>query len=250
MLIGADGIHSIIRHILLGPERPRFTGCIAYRGLIAAERVAHLDIENTTNNWMGPGRHFVHYYVSAGRLFNFVGLLEQDNWIKESWTEPGDVADLAAAYAGFHAQVRGIIAAASETFKWALLDRDPLPRWSFNRVTLLGDACHPMLPFLGQGGAQAIEDGATLAACLARHSDNVVAALGLYETLRLPRSARCQAVSRANMAVYHLPDGPAQQARDAQLAAGTAGWSHSATAWLYDHDAGILPADLLAAGGR
>src|SRR5262249_31045681 len=87
-LVGAAGTHSLIRGILLGPEQPRFTGCVAYRGLVPAERVAHLGIENTANNWMGPGRHFVHYYVSAGRLFNFVGLLEQDAWIKESWTEP------------------------------------------------------------------------------------------------------------------------------------------------------------------
>jgi salicylate hydroxylase len=249
-LIGADGIHSVIRHQLLGPERPRFTGCIAYRGLVPTERVAHLNIDNTATNWMGPGRHFVHYYVSAGRLFNFVGLIEQDTWIKESWTEPGDIADLAAAYAHFHPQVRGIIAAADKTFKWALLDRDPLPRWSFNRVTLLGDACHPMLPFLGQGAGQAIEDGATLAACLTRHHGDVPAALTLYQTVRLPRSAHCQAVSRGNMTRYHLPDGPQQQARDAELAAGTAGWSPSMLAWLYDHDAGVLPADEPAAAGR
>jgi salicylate hydroxylase len=96
-LIGADGIHSTVRHLLLGPERPRFTGCIAYRGLIPMERLAHLEIEFANNNWMGPGRHFVHYPVSAGRMLNFVGLLEQDAWIKESWTEPGSLADLAAA---------------------------------------------------------------------------------------------------------------------------------------------------------
>jgi salicylate hydroxylase len=250
ILIGADGIHSRIRGMLLGPDRPRFTGCVAYRGLVPAERIAHLNIENASNNWMGPGRHFVHYYVSAGRLFNFVGLIEQDNWIKESWTEPGDLKDLAEAYAHFHPQVRGIIAAADKTFKWALLDRDPLPRWSFNRVTLLGDACHPMLPFLGQGAGQAIEDGATLAACLARRGDDVPAALQLYQDLRLPRSARCQEVSRANKTRYHLPDGPEQEKRDAELAAGTSGWSQSATAWLYDHDAGALPDPLPATSGR
>jgi salicylate hydroxylase len=241
VLIGADGIHSTIRHLMLGPERPRFTGCIAYRGLIPAERIAHLNIENAQTNWMGPGRHFVHYFVAAGRMLNFVGLLDQDSWIKESWTEPGDVADLAAAYAGFAPQVRGIIAAADHTFKWALLDRMPLPRWSFGRITLLGDACHPMLPFLGQGAAQAIEDGATLAACLKAQSDDVPGALERYQALRMPRATRCQEISRNNMIRYHLPDGPEQQERDARMAAGATGWSQDAIGWLYGHDASVLP---------
>jgi salicylate hydroxylase len=242
VLIGADGIHSILRHKLLGQERPRFTGCIAYRGLIPAERIAHLGLDMTANNNMGPGRHFVYYFVSAGRMLNFVGLLEQDAWVKESWTEPGEVADLAAAYAGFHDQVRGIIAAADSTFKWALLDRDPLPRWTFGRVALLGDACHPMLPFLGQGAAQAIEDGAVLAACLQRFGADVTAALEFYQAVRLPRASRCQVQSRDNMTRFHLPDGPAQRERDAQMATGTTDWSQQAITWLYGHDAGVLPA--------
>ena len=241
LLIGADGIHSTIRHALLGPERPRFTGCIAYRGLIPAERIAHLSLDKAANNTMGPGRHFVYYHVSAGRMLNFVGLLEQDAWVRESWTEPGDVADLAAAYAGFHAQVRGIIAAAHQTFKWALLDRDPLPRWSFGRVTLLGDACHPMLPFLGQGAGQAIEDGAALAGCLQRFIGDPKTALEYYQSVRLPRATRCQIQSRDNMTRFHLADGPAQQARDAQMATGTTDWAQQAIRWLYGHDASVLP---------
>ncbi len=242
VLIGADGVHSIIRGLLLGAERPRFTGCVAYRGLIPIERVAHLGLDTASNNWMGPGRHFVHYPVSAGRMLNFVGLLEQDSWIEESWNEPGSLSDLAEAYAGFHAQVRGIIGAADQTFKWALLDRDPLPRWSFGRITLLGDACHPMLPFLGQGAAQAIEDGATLTACLEKHRDDVPAALELYQSLRMPRATRCQTISRNNLTRFHLPDGPEQEARDAKMATGTTDWSYEAIGWLYSHDASVLPA--------
>ncbi len=237
VLIGADGIHSAVRRQLLGEERPRFTGCIAYRGLIPMQRLAHLGIEIAHTSWIGPGRHFVHYPVAAGRLLNFVGLVEQDAWDVESWTEPGDLGVLAAAYDGWHPQVTGIIAATEQTFKWALLDRMPLPRWSQGRVTLLGDACHPMLPFLGQGAAQAIEDGATLTACLLRHEGDVTAALALYERIRLPRTARVQEISRNNKERFHLPDGPAQQARDAQLASGAA----PDMGWLYGHDAAVLP---------
>jgi salicylate hydroxylase len=185
---------------------------------------------------MGPGKHFVHYPVSAGRLVNFVCLIERDTWTKESWTEPGDIKDALAAYEGWHPQVRGIIASVAESFVWGLFDRAPLERWSVGRVTLLGDACHPMLPFLAQGAAQAIEDGATLATVLRKGSDPV-AALQRYEELRLPRTARIQAVAAGNKARNHLPDGPEQIARDAAMAAGAADWSIGASAWVYDHDA-------------
>jgi salicylate hydroxylase len=242
VLVGADGIHSTVRHGLFGPEQPRFTGCIAYRGLVPAGRLAHLDLEVVSNNWMGPGGHFVHYFVAGGRLVNFVAVREQERWTRESWTERGQVADALAAFAGWHPQVRAIIGAVDETWIWGLFDREPLPRWSVGRVTLLGDACHAMLPFMAQGAAQAIEDGATLAACLAAADGaDPAPALQRYEAVRRPRATRLQELSRANKTRYHLPDGPAQQARDHQMA--TAGdRSLPAVTWLYAHDAGVLPA--------
>ena len=236
IMIGADGIHSTVRELLFGAESPRFTGCVAYRGLVPAERLAHLDLPIESQIWMGPGKHFVHYPVAAGRLVNFVCLIDRDGWTKESWTEPGEVADALAAYAGWHEQVRLIISSVEETFVWGLFDRAPLAHWSVGRVTLLGDACHPMLPFLAQGAAQAIEDGATLAGVLGQGSD-VVEALRRYETLRLPRTSLIQTTAAGNKTRNHLPDGPEQRARDAAMAAGAADWSIGATLWVYQHDA-------------
>jgi 2-polyprenyl-6-methoxyphenol hydroxylase-like FAD-dependent oxidoreductase len=238
VLIGADGIHSRVRALLFGPEQPRFTGCIAYRGLVPAERLAHLGLEVVASNWMGPGQHFVHYFVAGGRLVNFVGVMERDSWTRESWTDRGEVADAVAAYAAWHPEVRAIIGAVDETFIWALFDRHPLPRWTAGRVALLGDACHAMLPFMAQGAAQSIEDGATLAACLggADAGDDVPAALRRYEALRKPRATRLQELSRANKTRFHLPDGPAQEARDALMATG-GDRSIEAIGWLYAHDA-------------
>ena len=239
-LVGADGIHSTVRHILFGPEQPRFTGCVAYRGLVPAARLAHLDLEVASQVWMGPGKHFVHYYVQSGRLVNFVGVIDQDSWMRESWTDRGELADALAAFEGWHPQLRSILEAADETFIWALFDRKPMARWSVGRATLLGDACHAMLPFMAQGAAQAIEDGATLAACVSGvGARDIPAALSRYEALRLPRASRVQALSEANKTRFHLPDGAAQLARDAEMMRGATDWSLKAVAWLYGHDAAV-----------
>lgn len=236
IVVGADGIHSSVRRDLLGPEQPEFTGCIAYRGLIAAERLRHLDHPVEAQIWMGPGKHVVLYYVSSGRFLNFVANIETDNWTRESWSERGDPDALRAAFADWSPYLRAIFDAVDETFMWGLFDRKPLPRWSVNRVTLLGDACHPMLPYMAQGAAQALEDGAVLAACLAQDAD-AVAALKRYEALRLPRASAVQAAARNNKTRYHLADGPEQAARDAAMSGGATDWSFKAMEWLYGYDA-------------
>jgi salicylate hydroxylase len=239
VLVGADGIHSTVRDLLFGPQSPRFTGCVAYRGLVPAERLRELGLAVDAEVWMGPGGHFVHYFVQAKRLVNFVAIVEQDTWTRESWTDRGELADALAAFEGWHPQVLTILRCVDEPFVWALFDRPPLERWTRGRVTLLGDACHPMLPFMAQGAAQAIEDCATLAACL--DDGDALGALRRYEALRRPRASRLQELSAANKIRFHLPDGPEQEARDAEMVRGATDWSLDAVAWLYGHDASLIP---------
>lgn len=234
-LIGADGIHSTVCRLLFGAGQPRFTGCVAYRGLIPAERVKHLDIEVTAQLWLGPGKHIIVYYVAGKRLVNFVANIEQASWTRESWTDRGSVSDLQTGFADWDPKLRAIIDAIDETFIWGLFDRAPLQRWSVGRVTLLGDSCHPMLPYIAQGAAQALEDGATLTACLKKYSD-VVEALQRYEALRLQRATHIQGMATANKTRFHLPDGPAQRERDAKMAEGGTDWSIKAIAWIYGYD--------------
>jgi salicylate hydroxylase len=240
VVVGADGIHSTARRALFGAENPRFTGCACYRGLIPAERLTHLELPTNVQVWMGPGKHFVHYFVRGGRLVNFVAVVEQEAWTHESWTDRVGMADARRSFEGWHPQVRGILQAIDDTFIWGLFDRMPMARWSVGRATLLGDACHPMLPFMAQGASQAIEDGATLAVCLADAGRGVAEALRRYERLRKPRTARVQGLSAENKRRFHLPDGPEQEARDAELARGTTDWSLEAVRWLYGHDAEVL----------
>lgn len=237
LVVGADGIHSTVRSLILGPESPRFSGHVAYRGLVPSARLAHLGLEVNASMWWGPDHHFVHYFVGEGaRYVNWVAIGRGECRV-ESWTARGEIADALQEFAGWHPQVGAIISAAESTNRWALYDRDSLPNWTVGRITLLGDAAHAMLPYMAQGAVQSIEDAAVLAKCLARvdASHDMTAALLRYEEIRRPRASRCQAGSRANGITYHLPDGEDQQRRDSSL-------SSSATAplpqnaWLYGHD--------------
>lgn len=244
ILVGADGIHSYVRKHLFGDEAPRFSGNIAFRGLVPRERLGHLALKLNTTNWMGPGGHFVHYFVSSGRHLNFVAVSEQSEWRGESWNDRADVTEALDRYAGWNPQIHEILRGADRIFKWALFDRAPLQNWTRGRVTLLGDACHPMLPYMAQGAAQAIEDGATLARCLAEDSADAEAALQRYETIRLPRTSRVQAMARRNATVFHLPDGPEQQERDSKMAARRDKVKSPAPAGrgdIFAHDAECLP---------
>ncbi len=220
-LVGADGIHSVVRRRLFGNESPIFTGNVAWRGLVPAERLPNGLVRPVAAAWWGPGKHFVHYYVRGGELLNCVCVVEKEGWDIESWTEKGDHAELASDFAGWHDTIETLIANMDKDscYKWALYDRPPMRQWGRDRITLLGDACHPTLPFMAQGAAMAIEDGAVLAACVSSASD-VPSALQKYEDLRRERTAQIQLGSRRNAEIFHAR-GLKAVARNA--AAGVAG---------------------------
>ncbi len=205
LLVGADGIHSMVRTGLWGEVRPRFTGNIAWRALVPVSRLPADLVRPMATAWWGPGKHFVHYYVRRGELVNCVCVVEKAGWEVESWTEPGDYQELKDDFRGWHASLHQLIDQADRQsfYKWALFDREPMPRWGDGRVTLLGDACHPTLPFMAQGAAMAIEDGAVLAACLGS-AGGIPAALQQYEDLRRTRTAGIQQGSRRNARIFHL----------------------------------------------
>jgi salicylate hydroxylase len=240
VVVGADGIHSAVRDHLVR-DAPRFSGQTIYRGLVPADRMPFL-AEPRVQLWLGPGQHCVAYPVSGGALISFGATTPAGEWFAESWSAAGRIEDLAAAYRGWHPAVLELIAAAKAVGRWALHDRDPLPRWSWRRSTLVGDAAHPMLPFLAQGANQAIEDAVALAACLrgAASGGDVEHALCRYEAMRRPRTEEIQRRSRDNTRNLHLPDGAEQRRRDEHLA-GRA--DLGSQWWLYGYDAELAAAD-------
>jgi salicylate hydroxylase len=238
MLIGADGIHSRVREGLFGPQKPRFTGNVAWRVVVPATARLKDLVPPTACIWVGPGRHAVTYYLRGGDLVNFVGVVERDDWRNESWTERGDKSELAADYLGWAKPIEAIIAEAADCYRWALFDRDPLPKWSDGNVTLLGDACHPMLPFLAQGAVMAIEDAWVLSRKL-KNTANVTDALVAYEMERKPRTTRTQHGARRQMGLYHKRGWASQVATYGPmwLAAHLApSLVHTRNDWLYNHD--------------
>jgi len=221
VLVGCDGIHSAVRTALFDHSAPRFTGHLAWRGLVPADRLPRDLFEPVVTAWLGPRKHFVNYFVRGGELINFVGVVEDASWQGESWREPGDAALLRRDFAGWHPVVGRIIDAAEDVFRWALHDHPPLPHWTRERVTLLGDACHPMLPYLAQGAAMAIEDAWVLARMLEQWDDEPERGLTEYEQYRRPRAAKVQARSRLQGEEFHLAERWRIVARNLKLGMGS-----------------------------
>lgn len=196
-VIGADGVHSKVREILLGPEKPRFTGRIAHRTVFPSSLMQGYLVETCTK-WWGPDRHIVIYPVNPRRDETyFVTSVPDPTWDVESWSAQGNMADVRRAFAGFHDDVQRVLAHCPSVHQWALFERDPLPRWTDGAIALLGDACHPMTPYMAQGAATALEDAAMLARSLDATGDPADA-FPRYERARRDRTARIQLTSRQN----------------------------------------------------
>ena len=230
-VVGADGVHSTVRDIVVGPDEPIHKGRIAYRAVFPATLLGGFDIGRSRTKWWGRDRHIVIYYTTKAKseLYFVTSVPEPGEWItKESWSAKGDVKELRDAYADFHQDVRNVLNACPDCHKWAILEREPLPRWSDGNVALLGDAAHPMTPYMAQGAATSIEDAAVLARCLeGSGGDDIPAAFRRYEAHRKPRTSVVQAISSANTWMRDERGGD--------------------TSWLYGYDAWNAPLDRPAA---
>jgi 2-polyprenyl-6-methoxyphenol hydroxylase-like FAD-dependent oxidoreductase len=200
LVVGADGVHSLVREFLNGKEEPIHRGRVAYRAVFPSALLGGTDLGPSRTKWWGTDRHIVIYYTTASRdeVYFVTSVPEPVEWLtEESWSATGDVEELRSAFIGFHSEVRAVLEACPACHKWAILEREPLGHWSSGRVVLLGDACHPMTPYMAQGAATAIEDAAVLARCLASF-DHFETAFSTYEQHRKPRTSRIQAISSAN----------------------------------------------------
>lgn len=238
VLVGADGLWSRARTLAGLPSPSLTSGKSAWRTLIPRDAAPIFAREANTNLWMGEGAHLVHYPVCGGEMINVVAITE-DHWQHEGWNTDGDADILRARFSGWCSKVRDLIHAAEHWKRWALLDRAPESRWSRGRMTLLGDAAHPMLPFLAQGASQAIEDAAALVSELetAHAGTSIEAALKRYDRLRIPRTARIQRQSRQQARIYHLT-GPLATARDLAISTLPGTLLLRRYGWVYTHDSG------------
>jgi salicylate hydroxylase len=230
VVVGADGIHSTLQQYVTPPSTPLYSGSVAYRGIIPSASVSWP--AGVMRNWLGPRKHFLVFPVRANQLLNYVGFVQSDTLTRESWSAAGDPAALAREFEGWDPQVEAILAQVETCFWWGLYDREPLSVWTLGRLTLLGDAAHPMLPHVGQGANQAIEDGVALGVVLSQADARTApAALQMYERVRRARTARVQLSSRDQGASYDASN-PDLSARDRALSN-----QRRDRSWMWDFDA-------------
>lgn len=241
ILVAADGIHSAIRTQMLGDQPARFTGNVAWRATVPMEELGKLAPPPTACVWVGKGRHAVTYQLRGGEMANIVGVVERDDWQQESWLERGSREEALADFSGWHPTIRTLFEKAQKHYRWALFDRPALPHWHDGRAVMVGDSCHPMLPFLAQGATMAMEDALTLARCLAaeqpahRNSQpvNAETAFERYFAARVERTTAVQAGARKNMKVFHKPGIAYAPVR---LATGVKpDLMHERMDWIYSH---------------
>jgi salicylate hydroxylase len=236
VVVGADGVHSLVRDWVTGGDEPLYSGTSAFRGLVPLERLPRLPDPGALQFWMGPGAHLLHYPIDGGRLINFLAVIDTPRqWTAPAWMEAAQDGAHLEAFTGWHPAVAEMLSAVPQSPRWGLFARRPLARWSRGPAVLLGDAAHAMLPHHGQGANQTIEDAAVLAAEL-DGADDIPAALRRYAGRRRARTRKVQLMSWAASAALHLPDGPAAQRRDAYLAR-----VPQHIAWIHSHDA-LAPA--------
>jgi salicylate hydroxylase len=238
LIIGADGVRSAVRGALFGTGDLRWTGHQCYRALVpTGDVVDYVNPDSTF--WMGPNAHVVTYYVKGGEMVNIVAVTEASEWVDESWSTKASHAEMLADFDGWHPDLAKLFSKVEDVYNWGLFDRDPMDSWTKGAVTLLGDACHPMLPFLSQGAAMAIEDGYILAEALELFPNDLDAGLTAYEAERLPRTSKVQLEARERGRTYHLPSEEEMAVRDAEYARRakedprTTGIN---TDWVYDYD--------------
>lgn len=236
LIVGADGARSMVRARMYPGSAPRFTGQVAWRALVPANAILPGTVPPEATSWTGPGGHVVTYPLRGGALINVVAVRERAGWAAEDWSQSGDPAELRAAFAGWDARIEAVLSAVTACHLWGLFDHAPLPRWSHGPVTLLGDAAHPMLPFMAQGAGMAVEDAWALADRMSRAPD-VASGLAGYEAARRPRTLRVHAMSRANAGLFHRRGlGPLKLAVGAALPALAA--KQAARVYGYDVTAG------------
>lgn len=204
VVIGADGVHSKLREDLFGSAPAEFTGIVAWRGVIPMEALPSDLVRPVGTNWVGPGGHVIHYPIRNGELMNFTSVIERQDWQVESWSAAGTNAEYHADYPGWHEDVHTYIEAIPQPFKWALIARPPMQNWVNGRVALLGDACHPALPFLAQGAVMALEDACILGRAFDQF-DTIETALDRYQKARIPRATKAVNGAYANTERFHNP---------------------------------------------